>query len=356
MIKNIALFRRFPLHLLFWAGVWFFFYRFFSYNSSNQAYVTWFASLLLPLTMAVTYFSVYFLIPNYLLTKKYERFFLFTFYTLIASSYFIVLIIYFVLIYVLKFDASNIPPMIKNFTFILILVYLIVGIVGSVSILNHNFRTEKRNKDLQNKILETQLQIKEQELNYLQTQIHPHFLFNTLNTIYGFAMKQSKETPEIILKLSNLLDYILYQINKPSVSLKQEVNHIKEYIELEKIRFRDSLRVEFNSNDFTDEIQIAPMLLIPFVENAFKHGSRKKDILEIFINIQVNNYDLDFSIRNSYNPEEKGKKKTGIGQENIQKRLDLHYGERHKLEYKESEEWFEASLRISELKYMQDAG
>lgn len=350
------MFRNVPLHLLFWAGVWFFFYRFFSYNSSNQAYVTWFASLLLPLTMAVTYFAVYFLIPKYLLTKKYGRFFLFTFYMLIASSYFIVLIIYIVLIFVLKYDASNIPPMVKNFTFILILVYLIVGIVSSVSILRHNFKTEKRNKDLQNKILETQLQIKEQELNYLKMQIHPHFLFNTLNTLYGFALKQSKETPEIILKLSNLLDYILYQVNKPSVSLKQEVDHIREYIELEKVRFSDSLRVEFNTNDFNEEIQIAPMLLIPFVENAFKHGSRKEDFLEIFININVKNDTLDFSIRNSYNPEENDKKKAGIGLENIRKRLDLHYEGKYELDYRKSEEWFEASLRITEIKILQDAG
>ncbi len=356
MKKKHVLIRNIPVHLLFWAGVWFFFYKFFSYNSSNQAYVTWFASLLLPLTMAVTYFAVYFLIPRYLLTKKYGRFFLFTFYMLIASSYFIVLIIYAILILVLKYDASNIPPMVKNFTFILILVYLIVGIVSFVSILKHNFTTEKRNRDLQNKILETQLQIKEQELHYLKMQIHPHFLFNTLNTIYGFALKQSKETPDIILKLSNLLDYILYQINKPCVSLKQEVTHIREYIELEKIRFRDSLLVEFHANDFSAGIEIAPMLLIPFVENAFKHGSRKEGVLEIFININVENDEMVFSIRNSYKPEKQEKKKTGIGLENIRKRLDLHYEGKYELNYQKSAEWFDVSLRIKELKQIKDAG
>ncbi|MGC9343187.1 MAG: sensor histidine kinase [Bacteroidales bacterium] len=356
MKKNFAMIRNIPLHLLFWAGVWFFFYWFFSYNSSNQAYVTWFSGLLLPLTMAVTYFTVYFLIPKYLLKRDYGRFLLFTFYSLIASSYFIVIIIYFVLIFVLRYDASNIPPMIKNFTFILILVYLIVGIVSSVGILNHNFKTEKRNKDLQNKILETQLQIKEQELNYLKMQIHPHFLFNTLNTLYGFALKQSKETPEMILKLSNLLDYILYQVNKSRVSLKQEVDHIREYIELEKVRFSDSLRVVFTTNDFSEEIQIAPMLLIPFVENAFKHGTRKEDYLEIFISIEVRDDILDFSIRNSYNPEESDKKKPGIGLENIRKRLDLHYEGKYELDYRRRDGWFEASLRITELNNMKDAG
>jgi len=355
-MKKYILIRNILIHLLFWTGVWFFYYKFFSYNSSNEAYVTWFASLLLPLTMAVTYFAVYFLIPRYLLIKKYGRFALFTFYLLIASSYFIVLIIYAILMFVLKYDASNIPPMVKNFTFILILVYLIVGIVSFVTILNHNFTTEKRNRDLQNKILETQLQIKDQELNYLKMQIHPHFLFNTLNTIYGFALKRSEETPEVILKLSNLLDYILYQINKPCVSLKQEVTHIREYIELEKIRFRDSLRVDFHANDFSEEIEIAPMLLIPFVENAFKHGSRKGGMLDIFISIMVADDEMDFRIRNSYNPEVKKKEKPGIGLENIRKRLDLHYGGKYELNFRKSDKWYEVSLRITELKPIENAG
>jgi len=132
------------------------------------------------------------------------------------------------------------PPMSQNYIFILILVYLIVGIISFMSLLSHNFKTLSKNKELENKILETQLQLKDQELQYLKKQIHPHFLFNTLNTIYGFALKQSKNTPDIILKLSNLLDYILYQVNKPKVSLKEEILHVKEYIDLEKIRFQDT--------------------------------------------------------------------------------------------------------------------
>ena len=97
----------------------------------------------------------------------------------------------------------------KNYVFILILVYLIVLAVSFVHLLSHNFETISKNKDLENTILETQVRIKDQELQYLKKQIHPHFLFNTLNTIYGFALNQSKQTPEIILKLSNLLDYVL---------------------------------------------------------------------------------------------------------------------------------------------------
>jgi two-component system LytT family sensor kinase len=342
------------LHVLFWIGVWFFFYYFFNYNSSDRGYVIWFASLLLPLTMAVTYFLVYYLIPKFLLSRKYGRFALFIFYTLLASSYFIVLIIYGCMIIYKKFDASNIPPMVKNFFFILILVYLVVGLVSFVTVLNRSFQAEKRNRELQNKMLTAQLQFKEQELHYLKKQIHPHFLFNTLNTIYGLALKQSVHTPEIILKLSNLLDYILYQVDKPRVSLKEEVLHIKEYIDLEKIRFQDTLKIEFRWNAIDREIQIAPMLLIPFVENAFKHGVYKNGFLEIHIEIRAEKESLDFRIKNPVLPEQLEEGNNGIGLENFRKRLDLNYNGNYELETVISDGWYTAKLSITDLNTTHD--
>ena len=336
-------------HLLFWVGVWFFFFYFFSYNSDNMVYVTWFSSCLLPVTMFVSYFVVYFLIPKYLLTKEYLKFALYSFYTLVVSSYLIVLAIYACLIFLLSFNVAIMPPMSKNFFFILMLVFLVSGIISFVSLLNHNFQTVSRNKELQNKILETQLQLREQELHYLKMQIHPHFLFNTLNTIYGFALKQSKQTPEIILKLSNLLDYILYQVNKPRVSLKEEVLHIKEYIELEKIRFQDTLKVIFMSDEINENIQIAPMLLIPSVENAFKHGSLEEGFLRIEIKVSVKDNQLHFSIRNSFLEDEEEPRKKGIGLENIRKRLELNYKENYELDIRKTEKWFIVDLSVSNL-------
>lgn len=337
-------------HLLFWVAVWFFFYYFFSYNSDNRIYVIWFSSALIPVTMLVTYFVVYFLIPKYLLTKKYFKFGLYSFYTLVFSSYIIVLVLYACLIFLISFNVSVMPPMSKNFLFILMLVFLVSGVIGFVSLLSRNFQTVSRNKELENKILATQLQLKEQELHYLKMQIHPHFLFNTLNTIYGFALKQSQQTPDIILKLSNLLDYILYQVNKPKVSLKEEVLHIREYIELEKIRFQDTLRVIFKATEIEGHMMIAPMLLIPFVENAFKHGSLEEGFLRIEITILVNNSQLHFAIKNSFVEEvEEVEKKTGIGLENIRKRLELHYKENYKLNIRKNEKWFMAELSIFNL-------
>jgi len=337
------------LHLLFWTGVWFFYVYFFSYNSDDKSYVIWFSSLLLPLTMAVTYFAIYFLIPKFLLEKKYGRFFLYSFYVLVFSSYMIVLIIYGCLIFLMKFDATIIPPMIKNFLSILILVYLVVGIISSITILNTKFRVDRENRDLQNKILKTQLQIKEQEIQYLKMQLHPHFLFNTLNTIYGMALKQSRHTPEVILKLSNLLDYILYQVDSPGVSLKEEVEHIKEYIELEKIRFRESLEVHIEMEEPGDDRQVAPMLLIPFVENAFKHGSIVNGILEVFIELKVAGDVMSFSIRNTVMENSLKNAGTGIGLDNLRKRLELHYPENYDLVNEIKDGWYYVNLTVKHI-------
>ena len=337
------------LHLLFWTGVWFFFYYFFSYNSNDSVYITWFSSCLLPLTMSVTYFVERHLIPRYLLTRQYWRFAIYSFYTLVTSSYLIVLALYACLIFLLKFNVAIMPPMSKNFLFILILVYIVVGVISFISVLNHNFRTDSKNRELENKILATQLQLKEQELNYLKRQIHPHFLFNTLNTIYGFALKQSKHTPEIILKLSNLLDYILYQINQPQVSLREEVLHIQEYIELEKIRFKDSLRVDMQINVIDKTINIAPMLLIPFIENAFKHGNIIDGYLTINVKIKINDNQLIFSIDNSFKMDEANHTKTGIGLENIRKRLDIHYKDAYMLTNTVKQNRYHITLKLLNL-------
>ncbi|MFC2138339.1 sensor histidine kinase [Bacteroidota bacterium] len=337
------------LHILFWIAVWFFFVYFFSYNSNDKRYIIWFSSFILPVTMGVTYFVVYFLIPRYLLTKQYLKFVLYCFYTLVISSNIIVPGIFGSFIYISNYNIRHMPPMSKNIVFVLIMVYLIVGLLSFISLLNHNFKTISKNKELQNKILETQLQLKKQELHYLKMQIHPHFLFNTLNTIYGFAIKKSKQTPEIILMLSNLLDYILYQVDKPKVSLKEEVLHIKEYIKLEKIRFQDTLKVIFTCDEIDENTEIAPMLLIPFVENAFKHGNIKVGFLNIEINISLLGNRLDFSIKNTVLNKDVKNNKTGIGLENIKKRLDMHYRDNYLLENENNNDWYTVKLSIFNL-------
>ena len=351
MIPNILnLSKTILLHLLFWIGVWFFFLYFFSYNSDDTYYITWFSSLLLPIAIITTYIIIYFLIPKYLLTKKYFKLGLYSFYTIVLSVYLTILAIYGSFIFITKLDITKVPPMGKNFIFILILVYLIAGIASFVYLLKYNYKVQSKFNALQNQILETNLQIREQELYYLKKQIHPHFLFNTLNTIYGFALKKSEFTPELILKLSNLLDYILYQVQKPKVLLTDEIEHINEYIDLEKIRFEDRLKVTFKHSENLENIEIAPMLLIPFIENAFKHGSIINGFLTIDINLLINSENnLFFTIKNSFKSNSDSET-TGIGLVNIRKRLELLFPRKYDLNTEIKENTFTVFLVINEIK------
>ena len=342
------------IHILFWIAVWFFYVYFFSYNSDDRAYVMWFSSLLMPVTIINTYFTVNRLIPRFLLKKKYPRFILYNFYVFVITSYLIAVIIYSFLFFFLGFNVTAMPPMSKNFFFILILVYIVVGIVSSVSILKNNFDTVSRNRELQNKILSTRLQLKEQELNYLRSQIHPHFLFNTLNTIYGLALQKSRQTPDVILRLSSLLDYILYRVNKPEVSLKEEISHVKEYIELEKIRFEDNLAINFRSDNIPGHTAIAPMILIPLVENAFKHGGNKNGELNIDIDIAMDGDSLVFKIANSYMQKVRQTGNSGIGIENTRKRLEYNYENNFLLEREINENTYIVNLAIYNLKRIEN--
>lgn len=234
----------------------------------------------------------------------------------------------------------------RNFVFISILIYLIVILASCFSLIQHNFKTTAKNKDLENKILANQLKFKEQELNYLKKQIHPHFLFNTLNTIYGFALKKSEDTPEIILKLSNLLDYILYQVQKPKVSLAEEISHIKEYIDLERIRFQDTLDIYFEAEKIPSALEIAPMMFLPFVENAFKHGSIINGKMQVEIKLNLVSEQIIFSIKNTSIHEAETENSKGLGLENIKKRLVLNYENNYELSTVQKGNYYEVELKI----------
>lgn len=333
------------LHLLFWCLVLLFFTYFFGAESKNYSDTLSFSIFLMPITIATTYVSIYKLIPEYLITKRYLLFVLYSFYTLIISGYLIMVSIFFSFIYLAHFEYNAMNPVTKNILFVAIAVYLVVILVSAFKLLKLNLKHTEKAKNLETKILETQLKLKEQELNYLKMQIHPHFLFNTLNTMYGFALKKADETPEMILKLSNLLDYLLYQVDKPFVPLVTEINHIKDYIELEKMRFNNALKINFNHNNISKTIKIAPMLLLPFIENSFKHGSLQHGVLNINIDLNCNEENIDFKIKNSYNKPKTAS--NGIGLENIKKRLDLVYKNNYNLTISDNKGVFKISLNLN---------
>jgi LytS/YehU family sensor histidine kinase len=194
------------------------------------------------------------------------------------------------------------------------------------------------------------LQIEKQraELNYLKSQTNPHFLFNTLNNIYSLARDKSDLAPESILRLSKILRFMLYEAGGPFIAIEQELKIITDYIALEKLRYDASLRVNF-SNDVEDMKQaLPPLLLIPLVENAFKHGvSETRTDPFVDIHLSVNKRQLVFIVKNSTEEfHEKEKLKENIGLSNLRRQLELLYTE-YNLSVQHSDAGFSATLKIN---------
>ena len=332
-------------HCALWILVLLFYLYFFRYATENTDFVFYFASSLLPITITTTYVIGYYLIPTYLIKKKYTYFSIYLFYTIIVSLFLIIIITFVNFIFLSNYNMNEMPLLTRNFLFSFILVYLVAGIVSFIKLLRYNYKTINKNTVLEKKLLEGKLYLKERELNYLKEQIHPHFLFNTLNTIYGAALTESKDTPDLILKLSSLLDYTLNQIEKPTVSIYEEVNYIESYIGLERTRFKDSLNVSFDKS-ITQDIQIMPMLFIAFIENAFKHGNPIDGFLSIYIHLSVTPETLTFSIKNTISKNKKHIENHGLGIENSKKRLDVLFPHKYILNTKEEDNWFYLFLEI----------
>lgn len=189
------------------------------------------------------------------------------------------------------------------------------------------------------------------ELNFLKAQIHPHFLFNTLNNLYTLTLQKSDKAPETVLKLSEMLDYILYKCKEETVSITHEIQLIENYINLERLRYGDRLEIDFETNVDNLNTKVAPLILISFIENAFKHGvSGVVGIPKIKITLKVKNTDLLFSVKNS-KPEiiqnDYSKFKEGIGLSNTKSQLGLVYPERHTLDIIERKDNYLIELSIN---------
>lgn len=185
------------------------------------------------------------------------------------------------------------------------------------------------------------------ELAALKNQLNPHFLFNTLNNLYALSLKKSDDTPKVIQKLSEILDYILYRCNDDFVPLHKEIELIENYLSLEKIRYANRVIITFEKN-ITGQEKIAPLLLLTFVENAFKHGvTNEIDKAKINLKILKNKEQLIFTIENSKPiTENNARNKESIGLQNIKKQLELLYPRAYNLIIENKTNWFSANLKL----------
>ncbi|MBK7870445.1 MAG: histidine kinase [Saprospiraceae bacterium] len=204
------------------------------------------------------------------------------------------------------------------------------------------------NQYLQKKLIEEKLIT---ELKFLKAQVHPHFLFNTLNNLYGMALADNSErTAEGIAKLAQQMRYMLYESNEDFVTLDKEIAYIQTFIKLQRLRItpEDNIIIKFEQDGETIHKQIAPMLLIPFVENAFKHSLTFKGKTEILINLKVLDNQLFFTVQNTINAHrtQQEESASGLGLQNVKRRLELLYPNRYELNIDHQENYFTAHLMI----------
>ena len=219
--------------------------------------------------------------------------------------------------------------------------FLLIFTVGTCfSVIQRWLKTEQTRKETENEKLNT-------ELSFLKSQVNPHFFFNTLNNIYSLAIVRSEKTAPAVMKLSSIMRYILTETQRDLVPLSNEVDFIHNFIDLQKVRLTDKVTLNFTTEGGTDNLLVAPLLFIPFVENAFKYGVSTKEASTINIEIRTEGNTIHFNAVNYIVASENNlMENTGIGINNVKRRLELMYPGKHKLVTSDKDNHYTVHLEI----------
>jgi LytS/YehU family sensor histidine kinase len=293
---------------------------------------------ILPVKMLFSYWLVYWLLP------RTSQNFIKWFYILPAFGITIILHRLAVVHLIIPLAYDQIPEVqqlfsLERITSATVDISMVAGIAAMLVLYSSNKAEKERASQLEKEKVVAELQ-------FLKNQTNPHFLFNTLNNLYGLARKQSKKTPEAILQLSRFMRFVLYDANKPTITLQEEVQMIDNYISLEKLRFGQRIKVSFGYPEGLSGHLISPLILLPLVENAFKHGASELEE-EGLINIRlaINGQLLNFEVENTIRASEQ-EHQDGIGLSNLKRQLDLQYPS-HQLESGYQGNLYKASLHIN---------
>ncbi len=346
-------------HLAFWTFWWIFQGFLYSFVSSygliayyKRLPVSMLESLIfLTSHIFLAYALIYFVIPKYLLAQKYWHTAIVTIICFLVTALLSTLLTIFVIdnlrLYMMGDDYLSVPFRKTTISFHLAMLaglrggLTVGGIAAAIKLMKHWYVKEQRNLQLQKENAESQLQL-------LKAQVHPHFLFNTLNNIYSFTQNTSPVAAKMVTGLSGLLRYMLYDCNLPLVPLSKELKMVEDYIHLEQTRYGNRLEVHLDLPANTNDLYIAPLLLLPFVENCFKHGT--SNVLEDpWINLQVTleQNTMQMKLVNGKTSENSSPpKRTGIGIINVQKRLELLYAGKHQLAITNDADVFVVNLKL----------
>ena len=342
MLQNLfsALKKYNIFHIFFWICVYI---SLFHETQQRHPLGTYGALTICAFTVLITAWSVYFiiyaLVPKYFNKQSYGKFLMFSLLSVIIFSLFNSLLqdLLLDILYNKRLRSYTIYALVSATD---IIIY--ASVFFAVVTIPQTYLTSQRNKQLEKERLET-------ELSFLKSQINPHFLFNALNSIYVLIEEDKKMAADTLLKFSDMLRYQLYDCSGPLMPLGKELAFLHDYAALEKMRNSQKLNVSFDIQKDMEHISIPPFILLPFIENAFKHISRYTGKLN-FINIHfsTDQNTFIFSVANSFEKQDTGytHQEGGIGLQNVKRRLELLYPEKHTLDIQEKEGIYSVRLKL----------
>ncbi len=288
----------------------------------------------------IIYINLYYLIPNFLTSKRFWLYVILLFLTVllltpikVASQVFI---------------FSDQPDfqgyLVANISWYFLSMFLIASSSTIYSIVSEWLIHQSEKRELVTQTMQS-------ELKFLRSQVNPHFLFNTLNNLYALTLKKSDDAPEIVLKLSEIMRYMLYECNERLVPLSKEVTYLKNYLDLERLRQQENVDISMTVEGNVADQKIAPLIFIPFVENSFKHGLSNV-ITDGFVRIKLllEADKIDFCIENSKPPQRPNPGRTrsgGIGLVNVKRRLNLIYPDQYQLKIHNEPDRYKVNLILN---------
>ena len=347
--KPSTLISHLSLHVLFWLAYLCYFALMEGFYKSQYSTVLVIYLRNLPIMMACAYFTNYILVPFYLLKKKYLLFVLFFLFSAIFFSTCLKIIFFRYLIHEYYSGAGIRNYYQTGFFYLpyylshLLELYTVTFVFGFIKFFRNWYASQQNAIKLEQEKTAA-------ELKFLKSQLNPHFLFNVLNNIYALALKNSNQTADMILRLSSMMDFILYESGNSRILFSKELKLIEDYIELEKLRYGDRLIFTMNVTECRNDFLIAPLLVFPFIENSFKHGaSTNLGSPSIFINIKFNGNVLAILVENSNGTKDRESNssyKEGIGLKNVMRRLELTYPGQYILNINNDDSIFSVHLEL----------
>jgi sensor histidine kinase YesM len=345
-MNNPVFTRKIALHSLFWLGVIGLLTVFYGHFTEQYSISFWFVLMLMPVVMGTVYFINYRLVPRFLLRERWWKFALYFVYTLIISIYLQLSVVVYTYINLAEYQYQRMNPISSDVIFLVFGIYFVVFLATSIKMLRFWYANKAALQQVEQARLEASLKLKETELKVLRGQIQPHFLFNTLNNLYGLALEKADVLPDSILKLSSILDFLVYRSEAPFIPLQEELNLLDSYVALERLRFEDRLEYSKQVEGQLEQVEIPPFVLFTFAENAFTHGfSQPGSRLSLHYKLLVNEGHLVFEMRNSLPAKAVTKENGGVGLANVKARLHHFYG-RTELNTTKGKKEFVVQLKI----------